>query len=54
MRVELVQQPPPEQQLPFMQASHIDPTTGEDELALAAAGAEMLARHGIGLAASNT
>jgi preprotein translocase subunit SecA len=48
MRVELVQQPPPEQQLPFMQASHIDPNTGEDELALAAAGAEMLARHGIG------
>ena len=47
IRVELVQAPPPEQELPFMQAHHIDPTTGEDELALAAAGAETLARHGI-------
>jgi len=48
MRVEIVQQPQeavPE--LPPMQASHVDPTTGEDELALAAAGAETLARHGI-------
>ncbi|HVG51629.1 MAG TPA: preprotein translocase subunit SecA [Xanthobacteraceae bacterium] len=37
MRVEIVQQPPPEetQQLPFMQASHINPATGEDEFALA-------------------
>ena len=37
MRVEIVQQPPPDeaQQLPFMQASHIDPATGEDEFALA-------------------
>ena len=38
MRVEIVQQQPdgsvPE--LPPMQASHVDPTTGEDELALAA------------------
>src|SRR5260221_321414 len=31
-----------------MQASHADPVSGEDELALAAAGAETLARHGIG------
>jgi len=48
MRVEIVQQPQegvPE--LPPMQASHLDPNTGEDELALAAAGAETLARHGI-------
>ena len=39
MRVEIVQQPPPDetQQLPFMQASHIDPATGEDEFALAEA-----------------
>ena len=30
MRVEIVQQPPPDaQQLPFMQAHHIDPATGE-------------------------
>ena len=30
-----------------MQASHVDPSTGEDELALAAAGAQTLARAGI-------
>jgi preprotein translocase subunit SecA len=37
MRVEIVQQPPADdtQQLPFMQAHHIDPATGEDEFALA-------------------
>jgi preprotein translocase subunit SecA len=29
-----------------MEASHIDPSTGEDELALARAGGETLARHG--------
>jgi preprotein translocase subunit SecA len=48
MRVEVMQQPEegvPE--LPPMQASHIDPITGEDELALAVAGAETLARAGI-------
>ena len=40
MRVEIVQQPPAEQppeQLPYMEAHKVDPTTGEDELALAAA-----------------
>ena len=49
MRVEIVQAPPPEEQaqLPYMEAHKIDPTTGEDEMALAAAGAETLARHGI-------
>ena len=49
MRVEIVQQPaePPPPTLPPMQASHVDPTTGEDELALAMAGAETLARAGI-------
>jgi preprotein translocase subunit SecA len=31
-----------------MEARKIDPTTGEDEMALAMAGAETLARHGIG------
>jgi len=31
-----------------MAAHKIDPTTGEDEMALALAGAETLARHGIG------
>ena len=30
-----------------MEASHVDPSTGEDEMALAAAGAETLARAGI-------
>ncbi len=33
MRVELVQEPVPEPQLPEMAAHHIDATTGEDELA---------------------
>ena len=50
MRVEIVQQPPADQQMPSlppMQAHHIDPATGEDEMALAQAGAETLARAGI-------
>ena len=50
MRAELVQQQDP-QPLPFMTASHLDPMTGEDELALAAAGGETLARLGIGAGA---
>ncbi|HEY1475963.1 MAG TPA: preprotein translocase subunit SecA [Pseudolabrys sp.] len=40
MRVEIVQQPPaepPPQQLPYMEAHKVDPTTGEDELAPALA-----------------
>ncbi len=39
MRVEIMQAPPPEpqQNLPFMQASHINPATGEDELAMSEA-----------------
>jgi preprotein translocase subunit SecA len=38
MRVEIMQAPPPEQQsLPFMEAHHINPATGEDELAMSAA-----------------
>jgi preprotein translocase subunit SecA len=39
MRVEVVQQPPPEQQpqqLPFMEAQHLDPTSGENEMAASA------------------
>ncbi len=51
MRVEIQAAPPPEQQpaaLPVMAAHKIDPSTGEDEMALAVAGAETLARHGIG------
>src|SRR3954452_16310005 len=39
MRLEIVQGPPPEQELPYMEAHHVDPNTGEDELALARAGA---------------
>jgi preprotein translocase subunit SecA len=55
MRVEITAQPPPDQQpapLPVMEAHKMDPITGEDEMALALAGAETLARHGIGPAAS--
>ncbi|MBW9054396.1 preprotein translocase subunit SecA [Rhizobium mesosinicum] len=33
MRVELVQQAPPQPEPPVMQAHHLDPTTGEDEFA---------------------
>jgi preprotein translocase subunit SecA len=49
MRVEIVQQQPEETTpaLPAMQAHKLDPDTGEDELALAEAGALTLARHGI-------
>src|SRR6476469_1167541 len=49
MRVEIVQQQPDNgvPELPPMQVSHIDPSTGEDELALAEAGAQTLARAGI-------
>ncbi len=55
MRVEIMAAPPPPAPpptaLPAMAAHKIDPTTGEDEMALAMAGAETLARHGIGTAA---
>ncbi len=52
MRIEIVAAPPEQQPpaLPAMEAHKIDPTTGEDEMALAMAGAETLARHGIGSA----
>jgi preprotein translocase subunit SecA len=51
MRVEVMPAPPPEEQatmLPVMEAHKADPVTGEDEMALAAAGGETLARLGIG------
>jgi preprotein translocase subunit SecA len=53
MRVE-IQSAPPQQPapLPAMQAHKADPVTGEDEMALAAAGGETLARHGIGASLS--
>ena len=47
MRVEIVQQPPeepPPAAAARCEAHHVDPLTGEDEMALAAAGAETLAR----------
>jgi preprotein translocase subunit SecA len=49
MRVEIRSAPPPDEpaNLPYMEAHKIDPSTGEDELALARAGAETLARAGI-------
>src|SRR3984957_11716756 len=50
MRVEIVQAPPeqpPPPTLPHMEAHHLDPATGEDEMALAMAGADTLARAGI-------
>ena len=54
MRVEIRTAPPPEEQanLPYMEAHKIDPSTGEDEMALARAGAETLVRHGITAAAA--
>jgi preprotein translocase subunit SecA len=54
MRVEVRTAPSPEVQanLPYMEAHKIDPSTGEDELALARAGAETLVRHGITAAAA--
>jgi preprotein translocase subunit SecA len=53
MRVEIVQAPPQEPaSLPFMEAHKVDPVSGEDEMALAAAGAATLARHGIGPASA--
>jgi preprotein translocase subunit SecA len=51
MRVEIQAAPPPQPSpLPVMEAHKMDPSTGEDEMALAVAGAETLARHGIGQA----
>jgi len=55
MRVEIQAAPPPEPApppLPMMAAHKLDPSTGEDEMALAMAGAETLARHGIGSGAT--
>jgi preprotein translocase subunit SecA len=37
MRIEIVQAPPAQTELPPMQAHHINPVTGEDEMALAVA-----------------
>ena len=49
MRVEVDAAPPPEQQgmLPAMELHKADPMTGEDEMAMAMAGGDMLARQNI-------
>ncbi len=50
MRVEIMQQPPPEpQNLPFMEAHHINPVTNEDELAMSDAVATLARNAGAGL-----
>jgi preprotein translocase subunit SecA len=54
MRVEIVQQPPEgeAEQLPYMEAHHVDANTGEDELAPATLAPTMItAGHGNGAAA---
>jgi preprotein translocase subunit SecA len=55
MRIEVVPAPQEQQPaaLPAMEAHKIDPTTGEDEMALAMAGGEALARIGIGRGAAS-
>jgi preprotein translocase subunit SecA len=54
MRVEIQASPPQQPEaLPPMAAHKADPMTGEDEMALAMAGAETLARHGIGTGIGN-
>src|SRR3954465_4509927 len=53
MRVEVRTAPEEDSaSLPYMEAHKIDPSTGEDEMALARAGAETLVRHGITAAAA--
>ncbi|HTV27801.1 MAG TPA: preprotein translocase subunit SecA [Xanthobacteraceae bacterium] len=54
MRIEVVPAPQQQQPLPAMEAHKIDPTTGEDEVALAMAGGEALARIGIGRAMASS
>lgn len=43
MRVEVMNEPPPPEELPVMQAHHLDPLTGEDELARLPAGGAAVA-----------
>src|SRR6202162_1439052 len=55
MRVEIMQAPPPEppaESLPFMEAHHINPATGEDEMAMSDAGATMVRSAGAATSAS--
>jgi preprotein translocase subunit SecA len=53
MRLEIVQAPPPEQSLPYMEAHKVDPSTGDDEMAFADAPlAPMFAGNGGAVAAA--
>jgi preprotein translocase subunit SecA len=54
MRVEIVSQPPPEEPLPYMEAHKIDPTTGDDEMAMTAFAGAGGAGAGAALAAERT
>jgi preprotein translocase subunit SecA len=51
MRVEIMQAPPPEvpQNLPFMEAHHINPATGEDDMAMSDAVATLARNAGAGV-----
>jgi preprotein translocase subunit SecA len=49
MRVEIMQQPPPPEPLPFMEAHHVNPVTNEDELAMSDAVATLARSAGAGL-----
>jgi preprotein translocase subunit SecA len=51
MRVEVMQQPPPEpRSLPFMEAHHMNPATNEDELAMSDAVVTLARNAGAGIA----
>ncbi len=53
MRVEIMQQPPPEpQNLPFMEAHHLNPATGEDELAMSEAVATLARNAGAAMSSA--
>jgi preprotein translocase subunit SecA len=54
MRVEIMQQPPPEpqQNLPFMEAHHLNPGTGEDELAMSEAVATLARNAGAAMSSA--
>jgi preprotein translocase subunit SecA len=53
MRVEIMQAPPPEpQNLPFMEAHHINPATGEDDMAMSDAVATLARNAGAGVSSS--
>jgi len=49
MRVEIMQQPPQPEPLPFMEAHHLNPVTNEDELAMSDAVATLARTAGAGV-----